>query len=250
MLHCPRLALWLLATAIVGASNGHAQARSAAIVGWIRDSTGRAVDRADVEIEAMHAVGRTDSTGHFALRGLDAGSATVRIRRLGYEPQSFDFVLHAATVDTVAVTMEVNTPVLDAVRTNASIDHRRTALEGFYRRKAAASGIFITRQDIERRNTNVLSETLREVPGVRVVRAGSRSGLRFDSSNTKPFDCPPQYWVDGRRVSGAEIDDFPATDIEAMELYRGPSTTPTQFAEGVRISCGAVVIWTRIPGGP
>jgi hypothetical protein len=250
MSHGPRLVLAVLAAVVLGANSADAQAKSAAIIGWIRDSTGRAVDRADVEIEAMHAQARTDSTGHFSLRGLDAGSATIQIRRLGYEPQSFDFVLHAATVDTVAVTMEVNALVLDAVRTNASIDHRRKALEGFYRRKAAGSGIFITRQDIERRNTNVLSETLREVPGVRVIRAGPRRGLRFDSSNTKPFDCPPQYWVDGRRVSGAEIDDFPATDIEAMELYRGPSTTPNQFAEGVRISCGAVIIWTRIPGVP
>ena len=49
-------------------------------------------------------------------------------------------------------------------------------------------------------------------------------------------------------MSEAEVDDFPATDVEAMELYFGPATTPVQFSQGAIVACGTVVIWTRIPG--
>jgi hypothetical protein len=49
-------------------------------------------------------------------------------------------------------------------------------------------------------------------------------------------------------MNGLEMDDFPASDVEAMELYPGPATTPMQFSQGTTLTCGAVVIWTRIPG--
>ena len=43
--------------------------------------------------------------------------------------------------------------------------------------------------------------------------------------------------------------DLPPQDVEAIELYPGPSTTPPQFANRINANtCGAIVIWTRIPG--
>jgi hypothetical protein len=221
------------------------------MVGWIRDSIGQPVGQADIFIESMHAVGRTDSTGRFTLRPLDPGAVTVHIRRFGFEPQSFDFVLHAASEDSVAVTMTQNAHLLATVRTDASPGQRQNALADFYHRRAKGGGVFITREEIEQRHTNVLSEALRQVPGIRLVRgSGGRSALRFESANAKRYDCPPQYWIDGRRVSATEIDDYPATDVEAIELYHGPATTPIQFSQGTVASCGTVVIWTRVPGGP
>ena len=54
------------------------------------------------------------------------------------------------------------------------------------------------------------------------------------------------------RVENASPDEFPPSDLEALELYSGPSTIPAQFAPrsftiGQR-TCGAIVIWTRLPG--
>jgi hypothetical protein len=251
-----RLALVSLAALLLAslAEPAGGQRRSATLVGWIKDSTGAPIDRADVEIESMHALTRSDSAGAFKLRALDPGGVTVHVRRLGFDPQSFDFTLHASAEDSVAVTMRLNPRLLEAMRTDASIERRYTALEEFYRRRARAggSGYFLTREEIERHHTNVLSDALREMPGLRVVRGhGTRSGVRFDSSNSKRLDCPPQYWIDGRRVNNTEIDDYPASDVEAIELYAGPSSTPMQFSQSVSsYTCGTVVIWTRIPGVP
>ncbi|MDB4875453.1 MAG: TonB-dependent receptor plug [Gemmatimonadetes bacterium] len=248
-------AIWLFALATAPQARAQpaplaqpAQAGSAALVGWIRDSAGVPVAQADIRVEGSSAAARADSTGRFAFRGLSAGKTTFSVRRLGFEPQSFELVLHASAVDSISVTMDENARVLAAVRTDAASDRRSIMLDGFYRRKAKGFGVFLTREDIERHHTNVLSETLREVPGIRVVHAGGRSGLRFDSANSKRYDCPPQYWIDGRRVVSTEIDDYPASDVEGIELYRGPSTTPMQFSPGNVVVCGTVVIWTRVPG--
>jgi hypothetical protein len=122
----------------------------------------------------------------------------------------------------------------------------RTALEGFDFRKSRGNGIFLTRKQIEAKGTHQLTNVLRGERGLEVVpnRQG-RSVLRFAQYRGK--NCEPQVWVDGRVARGLEIDDLPASDIEAIELYDGPSSTPGEFVRGPIISCGTIVIWTRIP---
>jgi hypothetical protein len=226
-----------------------AQRHSATLVGWIRDSSGAPVGQADVLVEHGDAAARTDSSGRFTLRALDPGAITVRVRRLGYDPQTFEYVLRAGSEDSISVTLLPRIHSLEAVEIDEAMAKRRRELDGFNRRKAQGEGMFVTRMDIEHHNTEMLSETLREVPGLRFTRAGpGRQGLRFITASTKSYDCQPLYWVDGRKVLGVEIDDFPASEVEAIELYRGPATTPAQFAPGrSNATCGTVVIWTRVP---
>lgn len=251
-----------LALVPIVATAARGQERNSAIVGWIRDGSGSPVANAQIDVMAamspanqlLHLVasGRTNDSGWFAVRSLAPAAITVRIKRVGFEPQQFDFTLRASKTDSVNVTMPQSAQLLDAMRTDASLARRYKDLEGFYRRRAKGYGTYITRDDIEARHTNTLSDMFRDLPGVRLVRAGTaRQGVRFDLSNAKATDCPPQYWVDGRRVTNTDIDDYPATDVEAMEVYNGPASTPLEFAQTAsRYTCGTIVIWTRIPGTP
>ncbi len=257
MPQAPVLALLAAAVLSMGGRPAGAQAPgqparpSAALVGWIRDSLGAPIDRADIGVELNNVWARTDSTGRFRLGNLVPGKTTIIVRRFGFEPQHFDFELHASSEDSVAVTMNAYAHTLPGVRTEEAVTRQQQALQDFDRRRAHGGGLFVTRADIERHQTSVLSETVRELPGVRIVRGGrSRSGLRFDSSNSRAHDCPPLYWLDGRHVTGVDIDDFPAWDVEAIELYTGPASTPAQFSLGNVVTCGTVVIWTRVPGKP
>jgi len=207
---------------------------------------------ADVEVATSQAHGRTDSTGLFHIRMLDPGPTRITIRRLGFAPASFDFTLHASGEDSLAVTLEESAETLDAVRTTAAEARRIEDLKGFYERRQRGGGVFITRDEIEAHHTNVLSAVLRDASGVQIVR-NRRGGtdLRFDASQLKNRDCAPDYWIDGQRVRAPQLDDFSATDIEGIELYSGPSTTPMRFSQTASMAtCGTVVLWTRIPGEP
>jgi len=220
-------------------------------VGWVRDSSGVAVSRADIAVQGSTTSARTDDDGKFRLTSLDPGAATITIRRVGFEPETFDIVLTASHIDSVNIEMRQNVQRLDPVKTEAT-DRRYKGLQDFYERRAQGHGVFFTREELVKFNTERLSETMRATPGLRFVRVGSgRFGLRFEANGNNKRDCPPAYWIDGRRVGGVELDDFPVSDIQAIELYHGVSTTPMQFTEGVLSPrCGTVVIWTRIPGTP
>ena len=62
-------------------------------------------------------------------------------------------------------------------------------------------------------------------------------------------DCPPDIWVDGVRATGMSVDDVPLTDVEALEMYRGPAGLPPEMNNRFgNPACGALVIWTRLPG--
>ena len=59
----------------------------------------------------------------------------------------------------------------------------------------------------------------------------------------------PQYFLDGMYMSNFNIDDMPARDVEGVELYAGFAGLPQEFAKQMGVqACGAVIIWTRIPG--
>ena len=44
------------------------------------------------------------------------------------------------------------------------------------------------------------------------------------------------------------IDDVGVHDVEAVEVYRGPSGLPPEFNDRFgHPACGSIVIWTRVP---
>jgi hypothetical protein len=58
-----------------------------------------------------------------------------------------------------------------------------------------------------------------------------------------PARCAPEYIVD-ERTDNMFGPSVPIRDIEAIEVYLGPSDVPGEFA-GSNSGCGVVVIWTR-----
>jgi hypothetical protein len=228
-----------------------AQQRGALTTGWVRDSTGAPIGDADVSVPAMRLLVHTDATGAFTLRGLDAGAVTLNVRHLGYRPQSLNIQVRSGSADSLIVALRAIPQVLDALRVGGARVHHDFLIEEFYRRQALGSGAFITRADIDARSPTRLSDVVRQLPGIRVVRgSGGTMGIRFPNTSMARRDCPPQYWVDGRRVANFELDEMPPRDIEGIELYHGPSTTPMQFTMDDIKACGTVVLWSRPPGEP
>jgi Carboxypeptidase regulatory-like domain/TonB-dependent Receptor Plug Domain len=115
-------------------------------------------------------------------------------------------------------------------------------IRDFERRRATGRGQYVTRDEIEARNYNRLSDVVQVMRGVTLDCGGGGSGCQVRMVRA-PMQCYPEYWVDGQ-LNNAWGPVIPVRDIEAIEVYTGPTDTPGEFA-GRNSGCGTIVIWTR-----
>jgi hypothetical protein len=218
--------------------------------GIVADSAGTPIRDANVGIVALRQLTRTDELGRFAFAKLPAGEIEVSVRRLGYEPRVMRVVVASVDMDSISVTLIPQVAVLATIAVSSSEKRRRQGIEDFHLRRTRGIGAYVTREEILARGASRPTDALRNQPGLRVVRMrGSNSGVRFLSSAVLRRDCMPMIWLDGQRAPGMEVDDLPVSDIEGIELYSGPSTTPLQFSQSAASStCGTIVVWSRSPG--
>jgi hypothetical protein len=233
-------------TALPAASR--AQSPLAGLVGIVRDSGG--VPIRDVQIRlgsGPRAI--TNEKGGFAFASLSPGVTMVSLRRLGFAPDSISVILRAGRVDSLVLVMTSMAAELPGVTVEDEADARsHRILAGFWERRSRGFGNFMTRDEIDKRDAHDFVDLTRMIPSLRVVNMNGRRTLRFNGS-LQPRDCPPQYVVDGMRIEQGSPDEFSPHDIEALEFYSGPATTPPQFSNrAFTHTCGTIVIWTRLPG--
>ena len=225
----------------------------ATVVGVVRDSGGQPIAGVEVWLRGSDLYTHTAANGGFRLAGAPPGASRMTVRRMGYEPTTFDIELRSGLVDSLVVSLTTVPTTLAGVSVEeARMTRSKRLLPGFWERKARGFGHYLTREEIEASDSRDFTDILRMTPGVSVVTVNGRRSLRFGRSMGQRGDCPPQYWVDGMRIENGTPDDFRPSDVEALEVYAGPSTIPAQFAArslqiGQR-TCGAIVVWTRLPG--
>jgi hypothetical protein len=206
----------------------------AVVAGVIVDSTGLPIFYAVVTVVGQPLRATTDSEGRFTLSPIPPGPHTLLVRALGYHPATLELTLVPGQVLHEGFTLRQRTIAL-AELTVVAIPEPLGRLAGFYERRKIGRGKFITREDIDRRLTNDITDYFLGMAGVRV----NNSGVRF-------LRCQriAVYW-NGVRLRGDAKDNLdlinPA-DVEAMEIYRGPSELPAEFAGD---NCAAIVIWSR-----
>jgi hypothetical protein len=214
------------------------------IVGRVVEyDTGRPVTAATVRLRGTPLTQITPPDGKFKFASVPPGAYEVDVQHVGYRTVNDSVVLEMGTNMDVTVRLAPNVIPLDPL----VITVRSLTLEryGFYERQQRGLGSYITRDEIERRPPILASELLRSVAGIRLVRRSAGVGF----APVGRGNCGFRYVLNGARVGpGFEIDDIAPEWIEAIEVYRGPSTLPvefTPFTNDVRASCGVIVIWTR-----
>lgn len=222
----------------------------ASLHGSVRDPSGSPVPFALITVADVRGIadirGVADSAGRFSITNLGAGRTSVLVRRLGFTPRRVSLTLVEGRVDSMQIVLAAIPFELAGITTEAATYGR---MADFNRHRVNGQGIYLDREELEKRRTPRLSDVLRRMPGVRVVtdRTG-RSLLRMGRSSSGR-DCPPEFWIDGVRAQFLGVDDVPVSDIEALEVYRGPSGLPPEFnSRFTNAQCGAVIIWTRVPG--
>ena len=227
-----------------------AQGPFAGLVGIVRDSAGHPIRDVQVRLSGPSTPRAiTGETGGFAFASLSPGATLVRIRLLGFAPDSLQVILRPGRIDSLVLVMSAMAAELPGVTVEDEMDARsHRILAGFWERRSRGFGNFMTRDEIETRDAHDFVDLTRMIPSLHVVTINGRRSLRF-SGSMQPRDCPPQYVVDGMRIEQGSPDEFSPNDIEALEFYSGPATTPPQFTNrAFSHTCGVIVIWTRLPG--
>ena len=196
----------------------------------------------------------TDAGGIARILGVPPGQHVVYLRLRGYAPDS----LSVATADTGTTTAEgllrLFVPSLPTVATTGQrVD---TRLQGFERRRAMGGGFFFTHTQIDSSQTRSVAELLREganallIPGL-----GGQMYLASHSAQLGSRPCFAQIYLDGVFIynptgTGGEqlppdLHDFLSRQLEAVEYYPDPASTPVEFRTGTP-KCGTLVLWSRI----
>jgi len=205
----------------------------------------------------------TDSTGSALFSNLRAGTYTISVRSVGYEPLSGREVdVEAETSTNLLLSLSPAPLSIDAVQATATPQAPQSEdlkLNGFYERMKFNNGIFVDRVEIEKRKQRLVSDLIRSKQGVNLRRVpGGEQVLWFRASEMPGFSsagvrtCGPSIYLDGLVVfqsdgqSPAPIDRFVNTDdLVGIEIYRRPSQIPEQYG-GAHSGCGVVLLWTRL----
>jgi len=235
------IACALAQAAFVGAQD--TRPATGSVNGKVQDQSGRAVAGAELTIPGSPLRVETDDTGEFRLKNVPAGDLRIRVRRLGFKPDTSMISVLAGQTIPLTIALAALPVVLNPVTILGK--HYTGRLASFYQRRDRGLGHYYTRDEIEKRNPANTTDLLRTVPGIRLQPLGfGRQTLRFRGAR-----CPPLVWIDGSPLGAGEfdIDNVPARSIEAMEIYTGIAALPSEFTAGptTTTSCGTIVIWSR-----
>jgi hypothetical protein len=243
----------------LGVPGALAQDASSIIVfGVVRNASGVPVKGAEVWLDGMNRRVVSNDSGEFRIDGAPAGRVKVMVRRVGFQPDSKKLSLAPGDTRQVQFALEGMLEELDAVIVTAR-EGSRGRMQEFWARRMVGVGVFITREEIERRHPPHTADLFHMVMGVRVIPSGNGESTRImagrqavsamrGNSSAASGACMMQYYVDGIFMAPGSfsVDDLPPMMIEGIEVFRGPSEIPARFRQR-ETGCGLVVLWTREP---
>ncbi|RMH13915.1 MAG: hypothetical protein D6701_11815 [Gemmatimonadetes bacterium] len=229
----------------------------ASVLGRVVDyDTGEPLADAEVRLRGTELVTATDANGFFRLDSVPWGVYVVEVDHLGHAHQEQALRIEGGRAHDLRVRLPTEAIALDPITVEVKPRRWFGDMARLQQRMAAGFGTYLTREQIERRGAARFTDLFRGLPGVRLVQssAGGRASeyrvVLRKALTLGGGTCFPIFWVDGRKVpslgkDGNPIDDFfQPSDIEAVEIYRGPAQTPGEFIDS-DANCGVVVVWTR-----
>jgi hypothetical protein len=218
---------------------------SATLTGTVKGEDGRPLTNAELVVLGTQRSARTDAKGAFRLSRIPAGTRTVEVRSIGFEPVWFSTDL--ATNATRDTTVSINAQAQELAKVDVN---QRKALpswmerSGFEDRRIKGLGAFLTQGDIEKHGFSDLVAVLQGARGLRVDFGGTFPTITMTGGAAR---CYPSYFLDGIKFNGAlrELSGIATPEtIKGIEIYSNTATIPPQYYV-MASNCGSIVIWTR-----
>ena len=235
------------------------------ILGLVTDQAKAPVRDAEVLIEKIPAVTKTDSTGHFRFRSLPPGLHRVTVRRLGYAPASVDIGLKDQETVSVQVELTQRAQPLPEVPVEGSTSSLGSRFSDFERRRSSGVGQFLTLEDLASERSKPLGDVLVRLRGVYLVRSAAAACLTSTrgaqsvrnaasgycgNQSVDGAYCPVAVFMNGHPAYTGHSEEIfnlnamHADEVAGVEYYSGSGTLPREFG-APRGTCGALVIWTK-----
>ena len=225
---------------------------SSRVSGRVTDQeTGKPLEGVEVAIEGTGMRQVSSEEGRFAFPVVAPGSYRLSFSRIGYARRDEAITVGSSRVLSLEIGMGIEPIGLEPIA--VSVEARSLALDlaGFYGRREATSGIFISQDQIEERRPVQTTDLFMALPGVRVIGSGIqrsvyvRAGLQ---STLGQLACAPLVYLDGIPVGTAADGNLDRVvspiAIAGIEIYVGVAKIPLQYlAPGS--NCGVIVMWTR-----
>jgi Carboxypeptidase regulatory-like domain/CarboxypepD_reg-like domain/TonB-dependent Receptor Plug Domain len=234
------------------------------LIGRITDyETGEPVSGARVSIRGTDFTTLTDGSGGYAFANVPWGVYFLVVDHLAYAHQERAIRIMGDRAHEVNLGLVTEAIQLDPIDVKIRSRDWFGGMRGFRARRLRGFGYFVDRQAIERRGAIRVIDILREIPGVNVemARADSaaigrtttqtlffRNCWRYTPDGRK-FATPPVFYLNGVKqmsinLASGDLDTVLPSEIEAIEVYRGPAEVPADFS-GSDAGCGVIAIWTK-----
>lgn len=190
----------------------------------------------------------SDTLGHFRMDVRGAGTFSIQVARIGYEPLRIDSLEIGDNREVVVELRMGQTAVpVEPIRVlgNNRFDYSR--VQEYYERLENMSrvgiGRFVTREEIEAHPVAYATDLFHAIPTVSIQGGQQRVIMMRNAGG----DCIPQVYVDGVRMNRdntASLDDYITGDsVEGIEIYRGFAETPAEYFDPT--GCGVILVWSR-----
>lgn len=218
--------------------------------GQVTDSLGLPVPFAEIAVLGTGLRVVADSEGLFRIAAVPAGLHPVIVRSIGWKPLFFlirieDNQERVGRIGLAPAPQRLPDLVVQGGRFAKPPEYAFThRYDDFFRRRRIRSGTFRLRGDPRFTSAFDTADLLIGIPGVRV--SFGEGGATVSFARCQGAGSKVAVWIDGARVMTNDHNEalhyLRASDVEAIEIYRGVGQIPGEFLED---SCAAIVIWTR-----
>jgi TonB-linked SusC/RagA family outer membrane protein len=242
----------LLSAFALTAAATAAQAQTGTVAVHVIEPGGAGIAQAQVAIVSTTIGGLTGLDGRTMLRGVPAGTQTVRVLRVGYAEQKKTIEVPSGGNIGVEFTMSSVAVSLTPVVTTATGETRRVEIGN------AVSSFTVADITEKAPISNIQDVINARTPGVSVqlgTQTGTGARIRIRGSNSLSLSNEPIWIIDGVRMTSdmgagpgtggnatSRTNDLNPDEIESIEIVKGPSAATLY---GTDAANGVIVVTTK-----